>query len=91
MDIVARLGGDEFSILLPEAGQEAARTMVERAQENLLHEAAKEGWPVTVSIGVVTYQRMDCTADDIIRKADDLMYQVKHTGKNSARYAVVEE
>jgi diguanylate cyclase (GGDEF)-like protein len=91
MDIVARMGGDEFSMLLPETGEDAARKMVERAQENLLREAGKKGWPVTVSIGVATFHCVDCTADDIIRKADDLMYQVKRSGKNGILYAVVAE
>jgi GGDEF domain-containing protein len=42
-----------------------------------------------VSIGAVTYHRMDCGEDDIIRKADDLMYQVKRSGKDGVRYALV--
>ncbi len=91
MDIVARLGGDEFSVLLPETDEAAARKTVERVQENLLREAGAQGWKVTVSVGTVTYYRMDCTADDIIRKADDLMYQVKRGGKNGALYAVIGE
>ena len=91
MDIVARLGGDEFSVLLPETVESAARKTVTRVQENLIREAGRAPWTVTVSIGVVTYHRMDCTADDIIRQADDLMYQMKRSGKNGALYAVVAE
>lgn len=91
MDVVARLGGDEFSVLMPETGDAAVRSTVERVQETLSRKLGTKGWPVTISIGAVTYQRMDCTADDIIRKADDLMYQVKRTGKNGVRYASVRE
>jgi diguanylate cyclase (GGDEF)-like protein len=91
MDIVARMGGDEFSILLPEADKDAARKTIERAQENLQREVKEKGWPVTISLGMVTYHRIEDTADDIIRKADDLMYQVKHKGKNGVLFAVVGE
>jgi diguanylate cyclase (GGDEF)-like protein len=90
-DIVARLGGDEFSILLPETDEAAARTTVARVRENLGRETAQKGCGVTVSIGAVTYNVLDCTADDIIRTADDLMYLVKRGGKDGARFAVVPE
>ena len=91
MDIVARLGGDEYSILLPETDEAAARSTVERVQENLGRETAQMGCGVTVSIGAVTYKVLDCSADDIVRTADDLMYLVKRGGKNGARFAVVPE
>jgi diguanylate cyclase (GGDEF)-like protein len=89
LDVVARLGGDEFSVLLPETEAAAARKTVERLKDNLSLKASKEGRKVTVSAGVVTYRCLECTADDIIRKADNLMYQVKRRGKNGVRYAVV--
>jgi diguanylate cyclase (GGDEF)-like protein len=89
MDIVARLGGDEFSVLLPETDDAAVRRTVARLLDNLSQAVAGEGWKVTLSIGVVTYRRTDCTADDIIRKADDLMYQVKRRGKDGVLFAVV--
>jgi diguanylate cyclase (GGDEF)-like protein len=91
MDIVARLGGDEFSILLPETDDAAARTTVERVREILGRKTAQKGYGVTVSLGAVTYRTIHCTADDIVRTADDLMYRVKHSGKNGALFAVVPE
>jgi diguanylate cyclase (GGDEF)-like protein len=89
MDIVARLGGDEFSVLLTESDEKAAHATVERIRKKLIREAEKEHRTITVSIGAVTYHCLDCTPDDVIRKADDLMYQVKRSGKNGALFAVV--
>jgi PleD family two-component response regulator len=60
-------------------------------QENLGRKTAQKGCGVTVSLGAVTYRTMDCTADDIVRAADDLMYRVKHSGKNGALFTVVPE
>ena len=90
-DFVARLGGDEFAVLLPETGGDSVRTIVERVRAILLRKARMEHWPVTVSIGAVTYHRLNCTAEDIIRKADDLMYRVKREGKNGLLHADVRE
>jgi diguanylate cyclase (GGDEF)-like protein len=89
MDIVARLGGDEFSVLLPETDNEAARRTVARLQQASIRDTARYGHQVTISVGVVTYYRMDVTADDIIRKADDLMYRVKRSGKNGVLFEIV--
>ncbi len=81
-DIVARLGGDEFAVLLPETEDEAARAITARAEENVLREMTAHRWPVTFSAGVSTCRKDSCTADELIRVADDLMYQQKRSGKN---------
>lgn len=81
-DIVARLGGDEFTVLLPETAEEDARTIAERARENMAREMTARRWPLTFSLGLSTCRDELCTADELLRTADDLMYQVKRTGKN---------
>lgn len=45
-------------------------------------------WPVTVSIGVLICEHTTCTTDEIFRRADFLMYQVKNTGKNGIQYDI---
>jgi diguanylate cyclase (GGDEF)-like protein len=81
-DIVARLGGDEFAVLLPETEAEAARAITARAEENVRAEMTSHRWPLTFSAGVATCREDFCTADELIQKADDLMYQKKRSGKN---------
>jgi diguanylate cyclase (GGDEF)-like protein len=87
-DLLARLGGDEFILLLPEIGPDAARTTISKIQSALLDEMERRRWPVTFSIGSLTYQDGPITVDDLIRGADDLMYSVKKTGKNAIAYGV---
>lgn len=86
-DLMARLGG-EFVLLLPEVDQEAARATVRKIQSQLLDEMSRNGWPVTLSIGALTYLGGPITPDELIRRADDLMYSVKKNGKNGVAYAV---
>jgi diguanylate cyclase (GGDEF)-like protein len=87
-DLLARLGGDEFILLLPETGQAGSKLIVSRIQLALLGEMQRNNWPVTFSIGVLTWQHVETTMDELIKKADELMYSVKKNGKNGIAYAV---
>jgi diguanylate cyclase (GGDEF)-like protein len=85
-DVVGRLGGDEFAILLPETDQEQAQAAVGKLRQSLLSEMRLEGWSVTFSIGVLTCAEPPQTVDEVIKFADNLMYEVKKNGKNSAKF-----
>jgi len=43
---------------------------------------------VTFSIGVLTCLEAQITPDELIKRADSLMYSVKKNGKNAIAYAV---
>ncbi|MBI4397165.1 MAG: GGDEF domain-containing protein [Elusimicrobia bacterium] len=88
-DIVARLGGDEFGILLPETGQKSAEKVIAKVREELLASMQDHGWPVTFSFGVVTFASPPESVDEMIDKADALMYAAKHNGKNQVRQIVL--
>ena len=85
-DIIARLGGDEFAVLLPETDKRDARTVVKKLREELLWEMESNNWAVTFSIGVMTFSEAPDNADEIIKIADGLMYEVKRSGKNSVKF-----
>ena len=87
-DTVVRMGGDEFAILLPEAGPELAETIIRRVQKINLEMTQENGWPVTFSIGVVTFMTPPSTVDEILKRTDNLMYGAKNTGKNAIKYEI---
>jgi diguanylate cyclase (GGDEF)-like protein len=87
-DLPARLGGDEFAVLLPETTPDDARAAAEKIR-SVLDVAAREGvWGVTFSLGCASFTRAPASVDELIRSADDLMYQAKDAGKNTLRAAV---
>jgi diguanylate cyclase (GGDEF)-like protein len=87
-DIVARLGGDEFALLLPETDQGSARVAVAKIQSGLLLEMRNQRWPITFSVGVLTCSAMPASTEELVKIADELMYQAKRDGKDAIRYSI---
>ena len=81
-DIVARLGGDEFALLLPEVTAEQTAMITKRVQEKLSAAVNTYRWPVTFSVGAVTFQEAPQSVPEVLRIADEVMYCAKKSGKN---------
>jgi diguanylate cyclase (GGDEF)-like protein len=90
-DCVARLGGDEFAVLFVEVDSKAASVPLRRVQGLLGEAMCAHGWPVTFSIGALTFAVAPASADAAIKAADELMYLVKANGKNGIRHDLVSE
>jgi len=87
-DIVARLGGDEFACLLPETKQEDAIAAFSKARELLKSQMSHSDWPVSFSVGLVTFEAIPTDIKEAMKVADDLMYSVKKSKKNNISYEV---
>ena len=85
-DTLARLGGDEFVALLPDVTAEMSRGILDRLQSAIAEEGTAHHQPITCSIGVVVCHGTPVTPEELIRKADELMYSVKRAGKNATAY-----
>ncbi|MGZ5532872.1 MAG: EAL domain-containing protein, partial [Methylomonas sp.] len=89
-DTLARLGGDEFVAVLVDSGDIdncvpiLTRLLAAASEPVQLGEITLK---VSASLGVTFYpQARDIDADQLLRQADQAMYQAKQTGKN--RYHV---
>ena len=71
-DLVARLGGDEFVVLLPHTDRTGAAEAMERVQADL---TASGG--IGFSVGVIQLDRAVGSIDDLVGRADELMYEAK--------------
>lgn len=87
VDLLARLGGDEFALLLADCGEDDARATLDRIRERFVQEMVKKKWPVSVSIGAVTFANPGRDVDAMVRQVDELMYRAKKAGKNRIVHA----
>jgi diguanylate cyclase (GGDEF)-like protein len=91
-DVAARLGGDEFSALFIETDGARSSVIVEKLLARLNRGMADNRWPVTFSVGAITYNHaLPHSVQEMITAADRLMYQAKERGKNQVVIAVFAE
>jgi diguanylate cyclase (GGDEF)-like protein/PAS domain S-box-containing protein len=93
VDTVARLGGDEFVVALAQLGEDAphaqagavsvAQKILTVLNEPFVLPAAT--WQLSVSIGLVLLVDAKTSADDLLKQADDAMYNAKAAGRNTLR------
>ena len=78
------MGGDEFAVLLLEIGYEAA-VEAGRKISTAVDTALKGFPPVKGSIGIAWFGEADRSFPAMLKAADELMYEVKKSGKNNVR------
>ncbi|WP_417360755.1 diguanylate cyclase [Gallaecimonas pentaromativorans] len=85
-DFVGRLGGEEFAILLPGSGVESAMAMARRLKNRLsVHSFTlnpHERIAISVSAGVVARGDEDSCFEQMLSRADCLLYQAKAAGRD---------
>jgi diguanylate cyclase (GGDEF)-like protein len=87
-DIIARLGGDEFALLFPQTDQQAARSATTKIHSAVTRAMQENNWSITFSMGVLTCLGTQITMDEMIHRADQLMYAAKRNGKNEIVYDI---
>lgn len=95
-DVVARMGGDEVAILLPDTPIDEsitkAQSMRERIASMPVHlEDTSAPIPLTISAGVATVEHASDSGDDLVRRADDALYEAKRKRNSVAAVQTEEE
>ena len=87
-DHFARFGGEEFVILLPNTHVDKGLLLAKRIlDENRKNTIVFEGQSIsyTISIGVTEIADQDLTTHDLFKRADQLLYQAKDSGRDCIR------
>ena len=85
-DIACRFGGEEFVLCLPGASQEIAEKRASDIREaisrlSLRYEGTDMG-VITISVGISIYPDLGETPAELMKKADQALYQAKESGRN---------
>ncbi|EFO29746.1 diguanylate cyclase [Roseibium sp. TrichSKD4] len=89
-DTACRYGGEEFAIILPTCPKANACTVADKirdavkSKELVKRSTGQNLGRITISIGISTYQSGD-TAESLISRADQALYQAKHDGRDCVR------
>ncbi len=88
-DTVSREGGDEFVMILPELERpESARVVADKIMKELSRPIEIGGHEIhiTPSIGISHYPNDATDVHQLLKQADNAMYQAKDAGRNTVRF-----
>ena len=85
-DRAYRYGGEEFCLLLDDTDAAGARTLAERAREQISLPFDGAMRALTASFGVTAWQADD-TFDTLFHRADRALYAAKSGGRNRVEVA----
>jgi diguanylate cyclase (GGDEF)-like protein/PAS domain S-box-containing protein len=89
VDTVSREGGDEFVVILPDLERpEHARVVADKMIKELARPVEIGGHEihVTPSIGISHYPNDATDVQQLLKHADNAMYQAKDAGRNTVRF-----
>jgi diguanylate cyclase (GGDEF)-like protein/PAS domain S-box-containing protein len=88
-DTLARVGGDEFVLLMTDIGGADLRMRLTRllSEINRPYQIEDQEATVSASIGVAVYPADGASYEELMKKADNAMYEAKRAGRATIRYA----
>jgi diguanylate cyclase (GGDEF)-like protein len=83
-DVPCRIGGEEFAFILPETLKADAMAFAERMRRGVEGTImAPDGQrPITISLGLAAFPEDGKSPEDLLRAADEALYESKHAGRN---------
>jgi diguanylate cyclase (GGDEF)-like protein len=81
-DLAGRFGGEEFCVLLTHTREGPALSLDQRLRQCLRLQSEQElGFLLDYSAGLAALSRSDRSLDDLLRRADDALYEAKRAGR----------
>lgn len=77
VDHVAHLGADEFALLMPDTDAAGAGRLLHRVRVALTDEMRQHDWPVDFAIGAVVFVQPPDSVEEVLRRAEEVVYQVQ--------------
>ncbi|MFH7767490.1 diguanylate cyclase [Acinetobacter sp. BSP-28] len=84
-DICCRSGGEEFIILMATSDPEITFQAAERLRKAVELTEMEDMGRVTISIGIAYWPHSSEDIEEVLRMADQKLYQAKHEGRNCTR------
>lgn len=84
-DTLARIGGEEFALILPDTTADEAWRLAESIRETVAGARVRLGeeeHTMTLSAGVATWQPQMESISELLRAADQQLYEAKSSGRN---------
>ncbi|MBC53723.1 MAG: hypothetical protein CMQ34_15405 [Gammaproteobacteria bacterium] len=92
-DICGRWGGEEFLIICPGTATESAAAITSKLRAAFAATAFSQGLKVTASFGIASQTPPDSQrfSDQLLRRADDALYDAKRRGRACAVIATADD
>lgn len=91
-EAIGRLGGEEFGVILPSTSLEEAKKIAEKFRREISkHPASYDGTHIyfTFSIGVSAYNKKVKGFEQMLKIADEALYQSKSDGRNRTTAKII--
>jgi diguanylate cyclase (GGDEF)-like protein len=81
-EVAARVGGDEFAVLLVDTNFDQGRVVAEKLRRRIAAASVGPVGQVTISAGLASLPAHAESASELVRIADEALYEAKHQGRN---------
>jgi diguanylate cyclase (GGDEF)-like protein len=90
VDMAVRYGGEEFAVIMSYTDRHEAVTAAERVLDMIRkhpysNSRIPEVKPVSMSVGIAVFPDDAETVNDLICRADEMLYKAKRNGKDQVR------